>query len=273
MPVALHAESAGAGAAVVLLHAGLCDRTMWDPQWSEFAAAYRTVRVDFRGFGDSPLPDEPYANARDVLDTLDRLDVHRAVFVGASLGGRVSLELAVGAPDRVAGLLLVAPGLTGYDWSAQAQEYWAEEETALQAGDLDAAVEVNLRTWLYGPGRGPDDVDPAVRAHVARMQRRAFEIQVPAGDGPEEERFVPDLADRLGEITVPTRIVTGDHDTADLLAIADLVQSRIPGAGRSVLTGTAHLPNLERPAEFTALALDFFARCTAPDAGSVPRPA
>lgn len=260
----LYVETAGEGLPVVLLHAGLCDSRMWDRQWTVFSAGYRTVRCDLRGFGRSPLPPEPYSNARDVIALLDQLGLDRVLLVGASLGGRTALEIAVAQPVRVAGLLLAAPGLLGHAWSGAVRSLWSQEEAALQRGDLDAAVEVNLRGWVDGPGRDPSAVDRAVRDKVAEMQRLAFELQLPVGEDADKQLLVPDVADRLGEIAAPTLVLIGDHDIADLLAIADRVVGAVRGARRTVLAGTAHLPNMEQPAEFNRLALEFFGRAAAP---------
>ena len=60
---------------------------------------------------------------------------------------------------------------------------WGEEEAALEAGDLDSAVEVNLRTWVDGPRREPEDVDPAVRARVARDAAPGLRAAAPVRRG------------------------------------------------------------------------------------------
>lgn len=100
----------------MLVHAGICDSRMWDPQWDAFPAAHRTVRYDLRGFGHSPLPPEPYSHARDLVALLERLGIQQATLVGASLGGRVALEVAVTHPEVVDALILAdaaLPGLPG----------------------------------------------------------------------------------------------------------------------------------------------------------------
>ena len=115
----------------------------------------------------------------DVLAVLDAVGVERVAAVGGSLGARVALELALTAPERVWALVLVAPGLSGIEWSEEVRAGWEAEDAALDAGNVDEAVEINLRTWVDGPHRGPDEVDPAVRTHVGEMQRRALEVQAP----------------------------------------------------------------------------------------------
>ena len=92
------------------------------------------------------------------------------------------------------------------------------------------------------------------------MQRRAFELQLPVWETADEELLVPDLDERLGEIGVPALIMVGELDVADMHEIAGLLTDRIPDARRVEIAATAHVPSLERPAEFDRLVLEFLAR-------------
>jgi 3-oxoadipate enol-lactonase len=253
----LHVEVAGEGAPVVLVHAGVCDSGMWDPQWASFPAVHRTVRYDLRGFGRSPLRPGPFCHARDLLALLDRLGLERASLVGASYGGQVALEVAVARPERVDRLVLVDARLPLDDWSDQLRAFAAEEEAALERGDVDAAVEANLRMWVDGPQRPPGAADPAVRERVRGMQRRAFELQLPVWEQAQEEVLVPDLAQRLPEVRASSLVLAGELDVADFRRIAERLAREVPGARHAVVAGAAHLPSLERPAEFDELVLDF----------------
>jgi 3-oxoadipate enol-lactonase len=254
--VGLYSEVAGDGPELVLLHEGICDSRMWDQQWDKYARSHRVLRFDFRGFGRTPLEPGPFASARDVIELMDRHGFERASLLGVSLGGRVALEVALAAPESVAALVLVGSGLPGHDWSEQMQAIWEEEEAALRAGDLDRAVEISLRTWVDGPRRQPDDVDPRVRGHVGEMQQRAFELQQVAGED-EEELLVENVAARLGEIEVPTLVLIGEADQPDLHAIAERLAREIPGARLETIANTAHVPSMERPEEFDGLVLGF----------------
>jgi 3-oxoadipate enol-lactonase len=254
--VELYVEVAGKGPELVLLHEGICDSRMWDPQWEKYTRSHRVLRFDFRGYGRSPLEPGSYAGARDVIELLDRNGFERAALIGVSLGGRVALEVAVAQPERVSALVLVGAGLPGHAWSDEMRAMWEEEGAALRAGDLDGAVEMSLRAWVDGPRRRPEDVDPQVRARVAEMQRHAFELQRHV-DEDEEELLVEDLAQRLGEISVPTLVLTGEEDRPDIQAIADRLAREIPGARRARIANTAHVPSMERPEEFDELVLAF----------------
>lgn len=258
----LHREVAGDGSPVVLVHAGICDSRMWDPQWETFPRAHRVVRYDMRGFGRSALVPGRYSPPADLIALLDELALGPAKLVGASMGGGISLQVAVARPDLVSGLVLVGSGVRGHDWSDYVTHSWAEEEAALERGDLDAAVEVNLRTWVDGPDRSPDEVDPEVRGRIAEMQRRAFELWLPVGDAAEEEPLVLDVGARLGEISVPTLALVGEHDVEDVNVVAERLEREI-GATRVTIAGAAHLPNLEKPREFDQLVLAFLAEVEA----------
>ena len=253
----LYAEVAGEGPEIVLFHEGICDSRMWDPQWETFTRSHRVLRFDFRGYGRSQLEPGRFANATDVLDLLDRHNFARAALVGVSLGGRVALEVALAAPERVAALVLVGSGLPGHDWSEETKATREEEEVALRSGNVDDAVDISLRTWVAGPGRKPEDVDADVRARVAEMQRRAYELQLPFENDAEEELLVEDVAQRLGEIKAPALVLVGEEDVPDIHAIADRLAREIPGARRETIADAAHVPSMERPREFEELVLGF----------------
>jgi 3-oxoadipate enol-lactonase len=253
----LYREVAGEGPPVVLVHAGICDSRMWDPQWETFPRAHRVVRYDLRGFGRSPLRPGRYSPPADLIMLLDDLALGPATLVGVSMGGGISLQVAVARPELVSALVLVGSGVRGHDWSDYVTRAWAEEEAAFERGDLDAAVEVNLRTWVDGPRRSPDEVDAEIRRKVGEMQRRALELYVEGGANAQEEALVLDIGDRLGEISVPTLVLVGGLDVPDIHLLADRLEREIPGARRATIEGAAHVPSMERPDEFDRLVLGF----------------
>jgi 3-oxoadipate enol-lactonase len=254
--VRLHREIAGEGPPVVFVHSGICDSRMWDPQWEAFQRHHKVVRFDLRGFGRTPLSPGAFVPPQDVIDLLDELALGPAALVGASMGGGIDLQVAVERPDLVSALVLVGSGVRGHEWSEVVTQGWEEEEAALERGDLDAAVEVNLSTWVDGPNRTAADVDPEVRAKVAEMQRRAFELGL-AEPGAEEQPLVRDVGDRLGEIAAPTLVVIGEQDVPDVHVVAARFERELPNARIVRIANAAHLPSLERPREFNEVVLGF----------------
>ena len=230
---------------------------MWDPQWETFSRSHRVVRYDQRGFGRSPIGPGRFSNARDLLDLIEQQALESEALVGVSLGGRIALEVSLARPELIEALVLVGAGLPGHHWSTEMKAADEAEQAALARGDLDEAVEVTLRTWVDGPRRRPEDVDPEVRARVAEMQRRAYELQLPVWETAEEEPLVRDLAERIGEVGAPTLIAVGEEDVADMHEIAERLARELPNASRASIADAAHVPSLERPREFDQLVLPF----------------
>jgi pimeloyl-ACP methyl ester carboxylesterase len=231
---------------------------MWEPQVAPLAAAgHRVLSPDLRGFGRKPAALEPFSHARDMAALLDG----PAAVVGCSLGGRVALELALLRPDLVERLLLIAPGLTGWEWSEATRAGWAAEEAAYERDDLEAAAEASVHLWIDGPRRAPGDVDPAVRRLVRNMVIRSYVLDQEAvgGAAEEEPALDPPVHEQLGEVACPTLVLVGDEDVDDLRAIAAHVAASIPGAELVTIPGAAHLPSLERPDAVNPLLLAFLA--------------
>jgi len=186
---------------------------------------------------------------------LNFLNVEKAYVIGQSFGGYVAVDFTLAHPGMVEALVLGAPNVSGYEPSEEMQRFCAEEEEALHRGDLVAATELNLRMWVDGPNRTPDQVNPAVRERVREMQLFAFSLPIP--DDVEEQPLTPPAIMRLAEIKVPTLIIVGDQDVPGFLKISDVVATGIPGAKKVIIPGVAHLPNMEKPKEFNRIVLDF----------------
>ena len=241
-------DVAGDGPAVLLLHSGVCDRRMWDPQWPALLdAGHRVIRCDLRGFGDTPLAEKPYDNAADVLDLLDRLDVGETAIVGASFGGAIALDIASRSPERVTALALLCTAFPGHEAGPEVRAFAEREDELLESGDVDGAVELNVTTWL-----GPEAGD-ATREHVRRMQRHAFDVQLEAD--PEASPAKPTV--EPAAVRARCLAVSGARDLPDFRSIAARVPELIPGADHLELDWAGHLPSLERPDETTALLLRF----------------
>jgi pimeloyl-ACP methyl ester carboxylesterase len=232
---------------------------MWEPVWPTLSKEQDVVRLDLRGFGDSAArPADPVSHAGDVLEVLSEIGVDRCHLVGASFGAGVAIEAALTRPAAVASLLLAPPAGSLLEMTPGLRAFIGEETAALERGDLDAAVEVNLSCWVDGPHRHPDQVDPQMRALVGRMQRRVFEV-TSDWDDVEESELEPPALDRLGEISVPVLVLVGglDHDTVH--DAAGRVVSGVASARLADWPEVAHLPSLERPADFLDLLRDWTA--------------
>jgi 3-oxoadipate enol-lactonase len=259
----LYYDEAGSGPALVLIHEAVADSTMWDDLVDELARTNRVVRYDLPGFGRSPLPPGPFSHVRDLAALFDGLGIDRASVVGVSNGGRIALEYTLLHPDRVDALVLVAPGLPGWEWSEEMERIDEQEDALIAAGDIEGAAEHAVQVWFDGPHRSPADVDADLRERALEMNRRAYAIQIPAYAAPEPpgpvEWLDPPASARLEEVRAPSLVVAPELDHPDILGICDLLAAGIPGARKVSMPGVAHFAPMERPDEFSRLVLDFLA--------------
>jgi 3-oxoadipate enol-lactonase len=252
----LYYEVGGEGDPLLLLHAGVADSRMWDDQIGMFAHRFQVIRYDLRGFGHSVVPSGPFSHHEDAAGLVRFLGIERANVIGASFGGYVAIDLALEYPELVKALMLCAPIVSGYEpSSAEMQQFFAEEDEALERGELEVATELNLRMWVDGPQRTPDQVDPALRERVRGMQLQAFSVPVP--EGAERLDLLPPAITLLAEIEVPTLIIVGELDVPEFLKISDMLVADIKGAKKIVVPGVAHMPNMEKPGLFNQVVLEF----------------
>ncbi|WP_028059541.1 alpha/beta fold hydrolase [Candidatus Solirubrobacter pratensis] len=237
-------DEAGSGPAVILLHAGVADRSMWSETLPALAeAGYRAIAVDLPGFGDAAVQAGPQAPWNDVLQTMNELGIERAAIVGNSFGAAVALRVAVIAPARVSALMLVSTPMPG-EPSEQLAAAWEAEEEAMERGDVEAAVEAVVEAWT----------DPGpVRERVAAMQRRAFELQLAAGDVEDAPDPVDEDPASLTRIDMPVLVAAGAGEMPDFLAAAETLARVVPGARSVLIGGARHLAPLEAPEAFHGL--------------------
>ncbi len=243
-------DEAGQGPAIVLLHAGICDCTMWSEHLEPLAAAgYRAVAFDMPGFGQAEVEPGEQAPWCDVLSALDGLGIERAAIVGNSFGGAVALRIAAVAGERVSALALVSAPAPGIDTSAQLEAVWAAEEAALERGDVDGAVEAVVEGWTL------PDAPPQLKRRVAAMQRRAYALQDSAGEAGEAPDPVEEDPQVLTRLEMPALVVVGAHDLPDFREGADSLARALPNARLEIIETAGHLAPLEAPDEFRALLL------------------
>lgn len=251
----LYYETAGAGETVVLCHAGFVDSGMWDDQWDALAGRYHVVRYDMRGYGQSDPVTEPVTRYEELHRLLAHLGVERAHLVGCSLGGEVILDFALKYPEKAASLIVVSTVPGGFEMQGEPPADLLAMMAAMQQGDLSLAAELQLRLWIDGADRQPEQVNPQVRQRAAAMNRIPLERGTFAA--PAAQPLNPAAAQRLGSIAVPTLIITGALDNPEILRAAGVMANEIQGAEQVTIEGTAHMPNMEQPEAFNRAVLAF----------------
>ena len=254
----VHYEERGHGRALLLLHAGVNNMAVWDAQMDAFSPHYRTVRYDYRGWGETVETPGQFSDHEDLRGLLDHLSIDTAVLLGNSHGGAIALDFALAYPERTTALVLVAPGLPGYDFTSEGIAETREMMIAkFEAGDVDGAVALSVDIWLDGVNRPPGQVPDAVRRRATELTRHTFLL--PDGAG-ERVPLAPPAIERLAEIDVPVLLLIGEHDVPDIHHIADILTRELPHVTRVDMLGTAHLPALEQPQRFNQHVLAFLQR-------------
>lgn len=246
---------AGEGLPVVFLHAGVCDKRMWESQMAAVAEeGWQAIAYDRRGYGETVSADEAFSHVDDLEAVLKALDIHAAVFVGCSMGGGLALDFALRHPGRVIGLVLIGTSVTGAPWSATDAESQIEaaEEDAFERGDLDMLNRVQAHEWLDGPRAQSGRVGGAVRALFMAMN--AIALAKPALT--LEERS-PHAWTRVAEVGAPTLLLVGDEDFTALIDRHEHLSEEMPNAFAAVLEGVAHIPSIERPELVNSMLLEF----------------
>lgn len=243
-------EADGAGEALVFIHGFSLDRHMWDGQAAAFSPRYRVIRYDLRGHGDSAGIEGPYAGYEDLRSVLDALGISRATLVGLSAGSELAINFAITYPNRVARLVLAAPGLGGYRGPRLP---WIQPVLdAAAGGDADAAA----RLWLGTPLMTLID-DRGSAAAVAAMVMRNAHLWTATRT---EQPLSPPAIGRLSAITCPVLVIVGDQDQPHIRDIANVIVKGIAGAMLTVIQRAGHLVNLDAPAEFNEAIEAFLAR-------------
>ena len=252
----LWAQWAGSGSAVVLIHAGIADARMWDPQWDTLVSLHRTARYDTRGFNRTRTEAVPFSNRADVIAVMDAAGIERAVVVGCSRGGAIALDTALEYPDRVSGLVWVCGGVSGaeVDDLPEATAAFERQEGLYESKDWDAMADLDVEIWIDGIGQRTGRADASVRALVKQMCLDSYTKELEEG---EPIVLDPPAVGRLGDLRIPVLAIVGLLDLPSTAAMASVLVDGAPYARRIDLPDVAHLPSLERPTWFTGTLRSF----------------
>lgn len=246
----LHAERAGAGPRLVLVHGFTQTARCWGPEVADLERDHEVVRVDAPGHGGSAEVSADLAEGAHLLVATGG----PATYVGYSMGARLCLHAALAHPDQVRGLVLLG-GTAGIDDPDERAARRAHDE------DLAATLEVGglepfLDAWLAQPLF--TGIPPA-RAH--RDERRTNTVAGladslrRAGTGAQEPQW-----EALHRLHMPVLALAGEHD-AKFTALAQRMAERIgPTASAVQVPGAGHAAHLEDPAGFLAILRPWLAR-------------
>lgn len=239
----------GNGTPLVLVHGFGGSRAMWDPLVAALPTNLPLIRYDLRGFGASTQDEDvSFSHAADLLALLDSQGIARAHLCGLSMGGAVSVRLALQHPERVERLILASPALMGWEWSAEWADNFRACVKAARSGDLATARRLWWENPLFDSLRDTPLAD-AMQAEIADFVGRQW-ITDP------QHPVLPEI-ENLHRLAAPSLLLTGPRDVADFQLIADALAASVPDLTRIDLTDAGHMLPLERPAEMAGAIVDF----------------
>jgi pimeloyl-ACP methyl ester carboxylesterase len=261
--VRLSFEETGSGPPVLFIHEFAGDHRSWEPQVRELARRHRCVTYDARGYPPSDVPAEPerYSQDQAVADAvavLDHLGIQRAHVVGLSMGGFCTLHLGLRHPGRALSLTVAG---CGYGAQPDLRERWQAETEASASSFETGGAAATAEKYMVGPARvqfqrkdprGWEESRRWLAEHSAvgsALTLRGVQMRRPS---------LYELTERLRRLEVPVLLVTGDEDEGCLEPNL-MLKRTIPTAALAVLPRTGHACNLEEPALFNRLVLDFVA--------------
>ena len=253
-------EGSVSAPALLLIHAGIASLRMWDPQLPALAQDHFVVRYDTRGFGKTSTEDIEFSDHADALVILDHLEIERATVIGCSRGGRIAIDLAIEHPERVSGLVTVGSGPSGFpdtELTPEEDTIFDQMDAAFEAKDWKKLADLEVKLWAIGPARREEDLDLAFVAQARALNSVNLQhAEAAATHIPLE----PPAFDRVVDIEVPALILVGDHDVSECLAQYEYLSTAIRRADSARFPASAHLPNVEQPAEFERILLQWLAQ-------------
>ena len=256
--VRIHYEVLGRRSSpVVLMIQGLgADKHGWDMQRYLLALRYRVVAFDNRGAGRSDKPFSAYSleqMADDALAVLDACEVDRAHVVGASMGGALTMLLALRHPERVQSITLVCTAGRNHQWRRELLESWMAAATEQGMGAMSQLA----ARWVIGPRSfrrlmpvfgwlGPLGLNRP--AHAFTAQVRAI---LAHDDGTTE---------LLHQLTMPAMVVVGNQDILTPRGDSEELAEKLPNAELVVISGAAHGLMIEHATTFNQVLLEFLNR-------------
>jgi pimeloyl-ACP methyl ester carboxylesterase len=236
------------GPLAFLLHAGVADHRSWDRVAPILhRAGLDLVAYDRRGFGRSYAGAQSHTHLGDLISLVDGVAGEKPVWlVGNSAGGGLALDAALMEPDRVAGLILFAPTISGAPEPdpADLDPDTLDLAERLQTTTGDERLRVQTHLWLDGPS-GPEGRVSGPARELALEMARGVAASESAGDGGIEAWTF------LEQIRQPVAVAWGTLDVPAIIDQCRVLARRLPRGRLSALEGVAHLPPVEVP-EMTA---------------------
>lgn len=259
----------GSGETVMLLHGLGATKASFLPTARALSQRYRVIVPDLLGHGDSSKPRGPYDPewyGRSVLELMDGLAIERALFVGNSMGGRISLELGIRHPDRVRALALLCPAMAFLKLRQMVPivRFLRPELAVLPLRLPRPLIIRSMRSMFSKPDRLPRawyeaGADEFIRVHRDVRARVALSASA-RGLYLDEPRGETGFWTRLRMLEKPSLFIWGARDVLVPSRFAHHVARAAPQTESIILDDCGHVPQFELPDQTHAHVIDFLER-------------
>lgn len=258
---ALYYEEMGKGEPLIFVHGHSLSHRMWDEQFFDFAKTYRAIRYDIRGYGYSSAQTETdqFTHVEDLVKLMDALKVEKAHIVGLSLGGYIGADMLGWFPQRIRSVVLASGNVRKDPKPSIPMD---AEEAAKRDAEISAlkkkGVDVMKREWFAGLMNSGGSRKERMRRPLWSMvyqwdawQPLHKEVRLIAGG---------DAFDQLkaNQPDVPTLILEGASEGNRYPKDPEILKY-LPNGKIVLLEDCGHMMNMEQPAEFNRIVLNFIA--------------
>ena len=257
--VEIYYEAVGQGFPLLFSHEFAGDITSWEPQVNFFSRRYRVITYCHRGYPPTDVPEDPDAYSQDRLvadirGLLGHLGIEQAYIAGLSMGAATALSFAIAHPDMCRALIVASTG-TGSTERELHLEAWRHNVTRLQSEGIDEFAD----EYANGPTRvqfrrkdpvGWQKFRDGLASHSAMgsaLITRGIQLKRPT---------VFQLEEPMREMTVPSLLMVGDEDDPCIEPML-FMKRCIASSGLAMFPQSGHAINLEEPALFNRMVLDF----------------
>jgi pimeloyl-ACP methyl ester carboxylesterase len=252
----LYFEEYGQGYPIIFIHEFASDIRGWKNQLRHFSRRYRCIAYNARGYPPSDVPEEAalysWEFAVDDVDAvMSGLKIERAHLVGLSMGGYAALQFGLRYPGKASAI--VAAGVGSGSHPSQ-RDAWLRETSVLSRIFVDHGMVSMAERMARSPARIQlkyKDLD-SWQEFVARLRQHSpLGMSNTMAPCKASRPSLPDLHDKLSEMTVPVLLAVGDEDVR-CLDTNLMLKSALPNAGLWICPNTGHAINLEEPFAFNA---------------------
>ena len=245
-------ELEGRGPVVVFINGLTMTAAGWANQIKPFTERYRVLRYDCRGQGGSDKPEKEYSqeiHAEDLRLLLEKLELNKAHIIGLSNGGMIAQHFVLKYPDKTGALVLVDTcsyvgkllELTIYSW--------------IRATEADGN---NLRYDVLLPQIFSENFIANNQGLIKTMKEFSSEVNSPrAVINLAKASMKHNLTNRISQIKSPTLIIAGAEDILIPPRYSKILNEELENSELVIIKDCAHVPPIEKPAEFNSLVLDF----------------